>query len=121
MVDWGKCVKQKRILSLHLNCLNYLLGKPRSDIKSYIELLFDNYKDAFKCLNILVAIRNSNEVVITRNDEEIALKNYFISSEMVYEFMCDSGLVDIFCSGKIKDLNDFVFGVEVCKFNCLIN
>lgn len=47
-----------------------------------------NAKDAFQCLNILIAIRNSNAYILTRRDDkEINMLN---SSEGVYEFICFS-------------------------------
>lgn len=37
----------------------------------------------------------------------------FENDEKVYEFIRQTGLEQIFCNRNIKDLNDFVFGIEV--------
>ncbi len=39
--------------------------------------------------------------------------SYFEDGEKVYEFIRQTGLERIFCNRNIKDLNDFVFGIEV--------
>lgn len=38
---------------------------------------------------------------------------YFQNPKQVYEFFCQTGLDEIFTNGKITNLHDYVFGVEV--------
>jgi len=40
------------------------------------------------------------------------LKSYFESSKKVVEFLEDTGLAEVFRSKRIKDLVDYVFGIE---------
>ena len=112
-VAWDKCLKNKDEISISLNHLNFLLGKDKSELKENINKLFKSYPKAFECLNILIATRDVKDIVFNELGKECELKSYFTNSNKIYNFICQSGLVEIFADRKIKDLNDFVFGVEV--------
>ena len=112
-VAWDKCLKNKDEISISLNHLNFLLGKDKSELKENINKLFKSYPKAFECLNILIATRDVKDIVFNELGKECELKSYFTNSNKIYDFICQSGLVEIFADRKIKDLNDFVFGVEV--------
>ena len=64
-------------------------------------------------LNLLIAVRDKNTDVIEANGELTKLGKYFKSPEKIYEFCQESGLDKIFTDGKVKNLHDYVFGVEV--------
>ncbi len=64
-------------------------------------------------LNLLIAVRDKNTDVIAANGELTKLGMYFKSPEKIYEFCQESGLDKIFTDGKVKNLHDYVFGVEV--------
>lgn len=64
-------------------------------------------------LNLLIAVRDKNTDVLLKNGDLTKLKSYFKSPEKIYEFFCETGLDKIFINGKITNLNDYVFGVEV--------
>lgn len=112
-VAWDKCLKNKDEISISLNHLNFLLGKDKSKLKKNINKLFKSYPKAFECLNILIATRDVKDIVFNELGKECELKSYFTNSNKIYDFICQSGLVEIFADRKVKDLNDFVFGVEV--------
>lgn len=112
-VAWDKCLKNKDEISISLNHLNFLLGKDKSELKENINKLFKSYPKAFECLNILIATRDVKDIVFNELGKECELKSYFTNSNKIYNFICQSGLAEIFADRKIKDLNDFVFGVEV--------
>lgn len=112
-VDWGKCLKNKADIKIYLNFLNSLLGKNKKELQCCIEKLFEKCPKAFSVLNILIAIRNKNDLVLNIDGDFYPLDFYFKSHEKVYEFICQTGLEEIFCNKYIKDLNDFVFGIEV--------
>lgn len=112
-VDWQKCLENKDEISIALNHLNFLLGKDKKELKSHIKRLFDEYPKAFSVLHILIAVRNKNDLVLDLNGNFYPLKAYFENYEKIYEFICQTGLEQIFCNKNIKDLNDFVFGIEV--------
>ncbi|GAA8358711.1 type II restriction endonuclease [Helicobacter pylori] len=75
--------------------------------------LFKEYPKAFNVLNILIAVRDKNDIALDANGNFYPLYSYFENDEKVYEFIRQTGLEQIFCNRDIKDLNDFVFGIEV--------
>ncbi len=112
-VDWQKCLKNKNEISIALNHLNFLLGKDAEDLKICIKSLFEEYPKAFNVLNLLIAVRDGNDLVLDVDGNFYPLHSYFKNYEKIYEFICQTGLEQIFCNRNIKDLNDFVFGIEV--------
>ncbi|OOQ16139.1 DpnII family type II restriction endonuclease, partial [Helicobacter pylori] len=54
-----------------------------------------------------------DDIVLDANGIFYPLYSYFENDEKVYEFIRQTGLEQIFCNRDIKDLNDFVFGIEV--------
>ncbi len=111
--DWQKCLKNRNEISIALNHLNLLLGKGAQELKSCVKFLFEEYPKAFNVLNILIAVRNKDEVALDADGNFYPLYSYFENDEKVYQFICQTGLEQIFCNRNIKDLNDFVFGIEV--------
>ncbi|WP_231224242.1 type II restriction endonuclease [Helicobacter pylori] len=111
--DWQKCLKNKNEISIALNHLNFLLGKDTKELKNCVKSLFKEYPKAFNVLNILIAVRDKNDIVLDANGNFYPLYSYFEDDEKVYEFIRQTGLERIFCNRNIKDLNDFVFGIEV--------
>lgn len=112
-VDWQKCLDKKDEISICLNHLNFLLGVSKDEIKVKIAHLFSEYPRAFSCLNILLAVRDKKEKLFDNQGNICELKSYFKSSQKIFDFMNESGLIEIFSNSKIKDLNDYVFGIEV--------
>lgn len=112
-VDWQKCLSNKDEIKLCLNHLNFLLGVNKNEIKAKIHFLFAEYPKAFSCLNILIAVRDKKEKLFNNQGLVFELKSYFETADKVYDFINESGLIDIFANSKIKDLNDYVFGIEV--------
>ncbi|MGL2537167.1 type II restriction endonuclease [Helicobacter pylori] len=111
--DWQKCLKNKNETSIALNHLNFLLGKDTKELKNCIKTLFKEYPKAFNVLNILIAVRDKDDIALDANGIFYPLYSYFENDEKVYEFIRQTGLEQIFCNRDIKDLNDFVFGIEV--------
>ncbi|GLP15959.1 type II restriction endonuclease MboI [Helicobacter pylori] len=112
-MDWQKCLKNKNEISIALNHLNFLLGKSVQEFKSCVKSLFKEYPKAFNVLNTLIAVRDKNDIVLDANGNFYPLYSYFEDDEKVYEFIRQTGLEQIFYNRNIKDLNDFVFGIEV--------
>lgn len=112
-VDWQKCLANKDEIKLCLNHLNFLLGVNKNEILTKIHFLFSEYPKAFSCLNILIAVRDKNEKLFNNQGLVCELKSYFETADKVYDFINESGLIDIFSNSKIKYLNDYVFGIEV--------
>ena len=108
--DFEKVEKNKKEISIHLNQLNYLLGK--KELEEEVKVLFERNKECFSVLNILIAVRNSNEEVLS-DDKTVSMKDYFQNAEKIYQFLKETGLEDLFKSQKVKNLEDYVFGIEV--------
>ncbi|AJC83975.1 type II restriction/modification enzyme [Campylobacter peloridis] len=114
-VDWEKCLRNKNKISIYLNHLNFLLGKSENELRQSIEELFEEYPKAFNVLNVLIAVRDKDkkDIVINQFSNFVSLEGYFKNSDSVYNFICETGLLEIFSTYEIKNLNDYVFGIEV--------
>ena len=96
---------------LKLNQLNFLLGK--DNLNNCIKLLWEENKNVFDVLEILIAVRKTdNKKIITDNNEIIKISSLFKSVEGVIQFVHETGLDEVFKSRKIKNLVDYVFGIE---------
>lgn len=111
-VDFDKCKRNVEQIEIDLNILNYLLGK--SNLREAVHTLWKNHKDAFQVLDILIAVRRKDKKSVAGIDgKPILLSDFLTSPDRVIEFLDKTGLSDIFISQRIKDLVDYVFGVEV--------
>lgn len=111
-VDFEKVSKNVNEIEFKLNQLNYLIGKP--NIEEAIRFIWDHDKDAFSVLEIIIAVRNKDKKkVITEDGDVIFVESYFKTVEGVITFIEETGLKDVFQSRKVKNLVDYVFGVEV--------
>jgi type II restriction enzyme len=67
----------------------------------------------FEVLGILIAVRDEGKKpVVDSKGNVVLLKSYFESANKVYEFLQETGLAEIFYSRRIKNLVDYVFGIE---------
>lgn len=110
--DFDKVSTNVARIAIKLNQLNYLLGK--TDLKQAITELYDENPKAFDVLDILVAIRKKDKKkVLDENCVPKLVESYFTDIEGIYQFICKTGLSEVFASKKITNLVDYVFGVEV--------
>ena len=110
--DFKKVKTNISKISIKLNQLNYLIGK--EDLKQAIEELFEENQKVFEVLDILIAVRkNKKAKTYNREGQIVLLDSYFETSDKVYEFIEDTGLSELFKNKDIKNLVDYVFGVEV--------
>lgn len=99
-------------IAIKLNQLNYLIGK--DDIRGAVEELYEENPKAFEILDILIAIRkNKNTKTFNNRGEIVMLKSYFTSPQSICEFIDETGLGEIFRNKDVKNLVDYVFGIEV--------
>ena len=99
-------------IEMKLNQLNYLIGK--DNLKKAVQELFEENPKAFEVLDILIAVRNSKSAKTFNSKGEIVLlTTYFTSSELILEYIEETGLGEIFRTKKITNLADYVFGIEV--------
>ena len=109
--DFEKINNNVESISIKLNQLNYLIGQ--DDIDSAIRRLWEENRNVFNILEILIAVRTSDKKKAIMSDGNIKLINtLFESAEGVIEYIHGTGLDKVFKNKQIKNLVDYVFGVE---------
>ena len=109
--DFEKINNKVEAISIKLNQLNYLIGQ--EDIDSAICRLWNENKNVFSILEILIAVRTSDKKKAIMSDGNVRLINtLFDSVEGVIEYIHGTGLDKVFRNKQIKNLVDYVFGVE---------
>lgn len=99
-------------VEIKLNTLNYLLGK--EDLRTAVTELWNNDKNVFDVLQILIACRERDKKkVVKGNAEIVSLESFLTSIDGVMTFLVDTGLAQVFRDKNVKNLVDYVFGVEV--------
>lgn len=109
--DFDKISANVAEVEMSLNTLNYLIGK--DDLKKGVDEIWQRDSRAFEVLGILIAVRDEGKKpVVDKNGNVVLLMSYFETNDKVYEFLLGTGLADIFMSRRIKNLVDYVFGIE---------
>ena len=113
-VNWNKVFTNSASFEIALNKLNYLLGK--DDLRGEFNRLYESNPDIAKALPVLLAIRENNLEIYNKTSKE--LESYDFSGEggdvnKYFEFLDKSGLIKLFQRDGIKNLVDYVIGVEV--------
>ena len=110
--DFQKVYKNVELIKVELNMLNSLIGS--HSIKKDFKNLLEEYPKIVKVIPILLAVRN-NEIRI--NDIENIYNFNFESMNYTIEeysmFMEKTGLFDLLENHIIRDLTDYVKGIEV--------
>ncbi len=116
-VNWEKVFDNSSELEIILNKLNYLLGK--EDLKAEFRKLFDSNPDIVKAFPVLLAVREKKLEIFELSDgsfeifdfnsNQISVDNF----EKYFVFFEKTGLVNLFKKEGIKNLVDYVIGVEV--------
>lgn len=110
--DFEKVSTNVDKIELKLNQLNYLIGK--DDLNSAIKELYNENPKTFDVLEILVAVRKADKRKVLNDDlQPQLLENYFKTLEGVSMYFEKTGLAEVFRTKKVKNLVDYVFGVEV--------
>lgn len=113
-VNWNKVFTNSANFEIALNKLNYLLGK--DDLQGEFYRLYESNPDIAKALPVLLAVRENNLEIYNKTSKE--LESYDFSGEggdvnKYFEFLDKSGLIKLFQRDGIKNLVDYVIGVEV--------
>lgn len=114
-VNWEKVFQNSSDLEIALNKLNYLLGK--DDFDGEFLKLFNDNKDIIKAIPVLLAVRENNLEVYDEIKKTSQFFDFRVSSEIQPEqiilFIHQTGLIRLFKEDGIKNLVDYVLGVEV--------
>lgn len=109
--DFVKISKNVQDIAISLTMLNYLIGK--EDLRGAVEALWRRDKRAFLVMDILIATRRSaGKLFVDENGQFQKVHSLCKSVDGVMKFLEETGLADVFREKKIKDLVDYVFGVE---------
>lgn len=109
--DFDKISHNVEDIKLSLCMLNSLIGA--TDLRKSVEAIWNRDKTAFNVMDILIAVRSEGKKkVLDKLGKCVILDSLFESVEGVMEFLEDTGLAEVFQSKKVKDLVDYVFGIE---------
>ena len=121
-VNWEKVFQNTKKIEIALNNLNYLIGKEDFD-KEFRYLLNDNPKLA-KVIPSLAVRDGSNstkfKILIDYSSKKFVYEDYDFSNpnptendiETYLTFVKESGLKELITSQKVKNLVDYMIGVE---------
>jgi type II restriction enzyme len=110
--DFNKIKANVAKIEIKLNQLNFLIGK--ADLEAAVKELYEENPKSFEVLDILIAIRKKKKAKTFNNKGEIVvLESYFTSPQNICEYIEETGLGEIFRHKDIKNLVDYVFGIEV--------
>lgn len=109
--DFPKIAKNVADIEISLNTLNYLIGK--EDLRTAVQALWDRDKRVFEVMDILIATRKKDGKKYIDNDGSMhSIHSLFSSVDGVMKFIEGTGLDKVFKNKEVKDLVDYVFGVE---------
>ena len=109
--DFPKITRNVAEIEISLNTLNYLIGK--DDLRAAVEALWNRDKSVFDVMDILIATRKKDDKKFIDNDGTMhSVHSLFSSVDGVMKFIEGTGLDKVFRNKEVKDLVDYVFGVE---------
>lgn len=109
--DFSKIRENVRSIEIKLNTLNYLIGK--EDLAAAVKELWDNDKRVFSILDILIATRKEHKKKYLDDMGKPHLIHELLSTyDGVMKFLNETGVADVLRNKDIKNLVDYVFGVE---------
>jgi type II restriction enzyme len=117
-VNWEKVYKNIKPIEKELNLLNVLIGK--DNIQKEVYELIKEYPQVIKAFPYLIAFRDTKVSILT-NVTDFLYKDYdFKARDLTDEdcrdlatFFMKSGLGDLVKDKRVKNLVDYVTGVEV--------
>lgn len=109
--DFSKIRENVRSIEIKLNTLNYLIGK--EDLAAAVKELWENDKRVFSILDILIATRqDQHKKYLDEKGKPHLVHELLDSYEGIMTFLNETGLADVLKNKDIKNLVDYVFGVE---------
>lgn len=116
-VDWWKVSLNVKSVEKKLNLLNFLLWKKDTFKEDFFSLVSD-YPEVIEVFPILLATREKKISITGQDlsDKSYSFQPFLLTTslkEEYYNFLLQTGIVDIFINERIKNLVDYVFGIEV--------
>lgn len=109
--DFSKIRENVQSIEIKLNTLNYLIGK--QDLAAAVKELWDNDQRVFSILDILIATRKEqNKKYLDDMGKPHLIHELLGSYEGVMKFLKETGMAEVLQNKDIKNLVDYVFGVE---------
>lgn len=109
--DFPKIANNVAEIEISLNTLNYLIGK--DDLRAAVEALWNRDPSVFDVMDILIATRQKDNKKYIDNDGSMySVHSLFNSVDGVMKFLEGTGLEKVLKNKEVKDLVDYVFGVE---------
>ena len=109
--DFSKIAKNVADIEISLNTLNYLIGK--ENLREAVEALWNRDPRVFDVMDVLIATRKKDDKKYIDNDGSMhSVHSLFSSVDGVMKFIEGTGLDKVFKNKEVKDLVDYVFGVE---------
>ncbi|PID90198.1 MAG: restriction endonuclease [Bacteroidetes bacterium] len=108
--DFEKINDRVKPIAVKLNQLNYLIGE--EDLAGAVHSIWLENPRAFEVLPILIAVRSGDEMVLGSDGEPRSIASYLTDEASVVEYIRGTGLDKVLQSKRVKNLVDYVFGVE---------
>ncbi len=109
--DFEKINRNVESIAIKLNQLNYLIGQ--EDLDGAIRRLWAENPKVFSVMDILIAVRTSdNKKAIIEDGSVMLISSFFNNVDDVIKFIHGTGLGRVFQNKQVKNLVDYVFGVE---------
>lgn len=109
--DFPKIARNVADIEISLNTLNYLIGK--ENLREAVDALWRRDPSVFEVMDILIATRKKDDKKYIDNDGSMhSVHSLFGSVDGVMKFIEGTGLDKVFKNKEVKDLVDYVFGVE---------
>lgn len=108
--DFSKISKNVANIAISLNMLNYLIGQ--QDLRAAVQALWERDPHVFDVMDILIATRKKDKKMFYDGKDFRTIHSLFSSVDGVMEFLEGTGFDKVLQKPEIKDLVDYVFGVE---------
>lgn len=109
--DFKKISQHVDDIKLSLCMLNSLIGT--TNLRQSVETIWKRDKSAFSVMDILIAVRSKDKKqILNPQGDCVLLTKLFDNVDGVIEYLEGTGLANIFREGRIKNLVDYVFGIE---------
>jgi type II restriction enzyme len=120
-VNWQKVLTNFKSVEIHLNTLNYLIGK--TNIEQEFRDLLQTYPGIYSAIPLLIACRSKNfKILIDFTEGNFQYQGFNFSSQSILfpenieatvKFARETGVLELFENRTIKSIPDYVLGIEV--------